>query len=330
MYISRKLFTKCVLALALFGTAFRGFAPAQVDGATEEHNSNSGQFINEIPKGPIDGWNTTFTVSQIPLGASTVSLYRNGVPLVYQTDYQVRSNVISISPSEVPQVGDSLYFSYVPISGTTRSLQPSPTGPAPTETRDEVSIAATRQALRREASRLSPPSSEASMDRGLHLSHRSSIERQHEIEAITMLSSRLANGNAGVADGLEGLGDAPAPSVYSENAQSSAHGRAISNDAEYLELRGQPRRSNNPPTDARSNSAIQLLEGRLSEGNPRQIGDLEATSAATGPDSTLPYDRQHLAGSPSRELHKLGRTSREAIDMLGTRLGIGGASEIPR
>ena len=42
--------------------------------------------------------------------------------LLYQTDYHVNANEIFISPSQVPQVGDNLYFSYIAAPTSTRSI----------------------------------------------------------------------------------------------------------------------------------------------------------------------------------------------------------------
>ncbi len=321
MMMSRKLLLKCRLSLALFGMSFLNLAFAQAGG---------GAMINEVPHGAIDGWNTTFTVSEIPLDASTDHLYRNGVPLVYQTDYRVNSNVITIAPSQVPQVGDSLYFSYLAATGSPRSISPISAPVAPAQNRDEVSIAASREALRNEASKLSSAMGGDTRERGLQLFHRSDLERQHELEALTMLSSRLTDGQAGIADGLEGLGDAPAPSVYSARAETSSRGRPMLSASERLESQPSSGRTVAPPLEVDSDPAIRLLERQLSVIDPQQLGNIDATPETMSP-SVMPSDASHQpALSASRELRMLRRTSREAIDILGTRLGIAGVSEIAK
>ena len=73
MMMSRMSLFKCGVALAFFGMSFLNIACAQ---------TGVGGLISEVPKGAIDGWNTTFMVSEIPQDASTDHLYRNGVPLV--------------------------------------------------------------------------------------------------------------------------------------------------------------------------------------------------------------------------------------------------------
>jgi hypothetical protein len=327
---TRMVLLKCGLVVAVVTMSFVGIALAQEESVSGHKNSNHARVVDEIPKGAIDGWNTKFTVSQIPLGPTTDCLYRNGVPLVYQTDYQVNSNVIIIAPSQVPQVGDSLYFSYIPVVTSTRSLSPTPGPVEPAENRDEVSISASREALRNEASNLSTTTGQEPTERRLHLFHGSRLAQQHQIEALTMLSSKLSDGSAGVADGLEGLGDGSATSVYRANVQPSSNGRVMSNGGRTVEWHGRAERRDIPPSGASSDSAIQLLVNRLSAVDPEQIGNQEATQETMPPASTFANVSQPSTISPSRGFHKLRRTSREAIDMLGNRLGIAGASDIPR
>ena len=199
----------------------------------------------------------------------------------------------------------------------------------PTEqNRDEVSIAASRKALRDEARNLSTAVDGGTTERGLHLFHGSDRARSHEIEALTMLSSRLADGQAGLADGVEGLGDAPAPSVYSARSEMPSRGQAMLSESEHLERQPNSGRSGASPIEA--DSAIRLLERQLSVVDPQQLGNLE-TTAETASSASLPSDASHQpALSASREFRMLGRTSREAIDMLGNRLGIVGVSEIAK
>jgi len=70
-------------------------------------------FIDsEAPSGTINGSNTTFTLSQIPYPAASVSVYRNGLRLASSVDYGISGNVITFASGFVPQTGDSLLCSY--------------------------------------------------------------------------------------------------------------------------------------------------------------------------------------------------------------------------
>lgn len=330
MYVSRKLLLKYGISLALLGMAYLGGALAQTDGAAEGSTYHQDRLVSEVPSGAINGSNTTFTVSQVPQGASTDFLYRNGVRLVYQADYQVRANVISIASSQVPQVGDSLYFSYLPDASSTRSIMTTPRTAAPAENQDEVSIAACREALRNEAIDLSSGVDRASTGRRLHLFHDSGLTRQHENEALAMLASRLTNETSENAVGVEGLGDASAPSVYSTPTRSGSYGRRTSNDASFTGGPRQHRESTIANDDRDSSSALRMLESRLSNVDPQQIDVLSSSADSRNAHPDPQRGMRLSADTPALEVHRIGRTSREAMDMLVSRIGIAAQREIAR
>lgn len=66
----------------------------------------------EIPSGSINGANTSFTLSQTPYPASSVSVYRNGLRLTSGVDYTISSNAITFAANLPPQSGDTLLCSY--------------------------------------------------------------------------------------------------------------------------------------------------------------------------------------------------------------------------
>jgi len=66
----------------------------------------------EVPSGTVNGSNATFTLSQIPTPAASVSVYRNGLRLASSVDYNISGNTITFLSSFVPQTGDLLLCSY--------------------------------------------------------------------------------------------------------------------------------------------------------------------------------------------------------------------------
>lgn len=325
MSTSLKSFCRYGLALMLLESAFLFAAPVAESGDPSGTPDNEQyQLVNEVPRGTIDGWNTTFTVSRVPQRISTDHLYRNGVPLIDPADYQVRSNVITLAPSEIPQVGDTLYFSYVATAAVSRSVASMPIAASPISYRDEISIAATREALRSAASNISTPQNEASADRRLHIFNSSKRQRKGELEALTMLSARLAEPVPGVANGIEGLGDAPTPSVYLTAASPQAGERNLwGNGPQPSTSSATYGQSSIQSRAVPSSSAIDILENRLSATDPQQLRDLELNAG-----STQPVSPQHVIQQPrtppSREMQRLSHTSREAINILASRLGIEG------
>jgi prefoldin subunit 5 len=66
---------------------------------------------NEIPRGVINGSNTTFTLANTPT-ANSVSVALNGSRLKPILDFNVSGNTINIVTSNTPQVGDTLETDY--------------------------------------------------------------------------------------------------------------------------------------------------------------------------------------------------------------------------
>jgi hypothetical protein len=66
----------------------------------------------ETPTGNIDGVNTVFTLSGIPLPASSLQFFRNGLLQKAGIDYTLAVNTVTFHASSVPQTGDILQASY--------------------------------------------------------------------------------------------------------------------------------------------------------------------------------------------------------------------------
>lgn len=66
----------------------------------------------ETPAGTINGSNATFTLSGIPLPASSLMVYRNGLLQKTGVDYTVSLDRITFVPGAIPQPGDLLQASF--------------------------------------------------------------------------------------------------------------------------------------------------------------------------------------------------------------------------
>lgn len=66
----------------------------------------------ETPAGPVDGTNAVFTLSQAPLPAASLNLYRNGLLQTSGVDFALDGNIITFFPVSLPQPGDLLVASY--------------------------------------------------------------------------------------------------------------------------------------------------------------------------------------------------------------------------
>ncbi len=71
----------------------------------------------ETPAGTIDGSNCTFTLANLPDGAS-LALFRNGLYMTAGIDYLLNAQNITFVPLAVPQLSDALIASYRIASGT--------------------------------------------------------------------------------------------------------------------------------------------------------------------------------------------------------------------
>jgi hypothetical protein len=69
------------------------------------------QYV-EVPGGAINSENVTFTLQNIPIPSSSLSLYVNGIRQVLGTAYTLSLNVITFIGGYVPRSGASLVASY--------------------------------------------------------------------------------------------------------------------------------------------------------------------------------------------------------------------------
>jgi len=74
--------------------------------------SGPGFVDSEIPSGTVDGANLAFTLTDKPVPASSLTVYRNGILQKQGLDYTVSSNTITFDAAAVPQAGDILLASY--------------------------------------------------------------------------------------------------------------------------------------------------------------------------------------------------------------------------
>jgi hypothetical protein len=75
----------------------------------------------DVPAGPLNGANTSFTLSAVPVPTSSVALYRNGVLQKAGLDYNLSGNTVQFLSGSTPQTGDTLLASYrVTPAGTTQ------------------------------------------------------------------------------------------------------------------------------------------------------------------------------------------------------------------
>ena len=76
-------------------------------------SGGSGTFVDgEVPFGVSDGSNTTFTLANAPIPASSLSLFRNGLLLRQGVDYTFSARSVTFLTAVVPQPGDLLLASY--------------------------------------------------------------------------------------------------------------------------------------------------------------------------------------------------------------------------
>ena len=66
--------------------------------------------IQEAPAGVIDNSNTAFTLSQTPVSAASVALYKNGRLLIQGTDYTLAGTTITMTTA--PNFAEELYAVY--------------------------------------------------------------------------------------------------------------------------------------------------------------------------------------------------------------------------
>ena len=68
------------------------------------------QIQNETPSGTVNGSNTSFTLAHAPVTTLSVSLYLDGILLVYTTDYTISGTTITMV--NAPVLGQSLRAVY--------------------------------------------------------------------------------------------------------------------------------------------------------------------------------------------------------------------------
>jgi len=322
MPVTIKPTISCILLLMLFGIRPL-FARRAVGVAGFPSESQSQRYcaIGEIPHGPINGWNTSFMMSHVPQPNSTIEVYRNGILLEDFTDYQVSSNIITLSPSQVPQVGDTLYVSY--LGDTDAAVRSASIPPKSSQTQypDEISIAESREALRKEANSDYTADDRLSNSRRIRRSHTVGRFPHTEPEALTLLGIRMADEDSGIAKGVEGLGDVAAPSVYStlpagEFSRHEDQRSALTMTTPIHEY-GRP---GIYPSEERPMPAIEMLKGRLA-GDQRELGGIE--SSFEGSPLSAPQKKDHLDLSLRHRFSPaIRRSSDRAINMLARRVGI--------
>ena len=80
----------------------------------------------EVPSGPVNGANVSFTLSAVPIPTSSVALYRNGVLQTAGQDYTLAGNTIQFLAVATPQTGDTLLASYRVTPAGTPQGSPAP------------------------------------------------------------------------------------------------------------------------------------------------------------------------------------------------------------
>jgi hypothetical protein len=171
----------------------------------------------------MDGKNTTFTLSQLPVNGEVVKLFLNQIELAQGTQYHVNGQILDFIVPTIPKVGDSLFVMY-----QVRTVD-SNTAP---EKRDVVMSKERTQSLVRSAlsevvlgERLPTPASSGKTNPANAPSHEIRMEQQGTLGSIRSLEQRLddrritdsANQQRGSQPpvGLDGTGDLPVTSPYS-------------------------------------------------------------------------------------------------------------------
>ena len=83
----------------------------------------SAAFVDaETPTGSINGTNAAFTLAQIPLPATSLQLYLNGLEQTAGVDFTLTNSTITFSTNAIPQTGDAL-SAYYRVAGTGPATQ---------------------------------------------------------------------------------------------------------------------------------------------------------------------------------------------------------------
>ena len=92
-----------------------------VDGSSGPCGGAQPSFVDgDSPAGIVDGSNTSFTLSAVPVPASSLAVYRNGVLQKIVQDYTLTGSTIQFVPAAAPQPADTLLASYR-LTGTDAS-----------------------------------------------------------------------------------------------------------------------------------------------------------------------------------------------------------------
>ena len=101
----------------------------RVDGSSGPCGGTQPNFVdNDAPAGLVDGANTAFTLSGVPVPAASLTVYRNGMLQKQGQDFTLTGNQIQFFPAAAPQAGDTLVASYR-LNGSTADtpqLYPTP------------------------------------------------------------------------------------------------------------------------------------------------------------------------------------------------------------
>ena len=85
----------------------------RVDGTSGPCGGTQPLFTDgETPAGVVDGANTAFVLAAVPVPASSLVVYRNGMLQKAAQDYTLSGNTVQFLPGAVPQPGDTLLAGY--------------------------------------------------------------------------------------------------------------------------------------------------------------------------------------------------------------------------
>jgi hypothetical protein len=90
-----------------------------VDGSAGPCGNLSGNFVDgDTIAGPVNGSNTTFTLSAVPNPPASLVFYRNGMLQKAGLDFTLSNNTVQFLPASTPQPGDTLLASYRLVGGS--------------------------------------------------------------------------------------------------------------------------------------------------------------------------------------------------------------------
>ncbi len=98
-----------------------------VDGSSGPCGNLSGNFVDgDTIAGPVNGSNTTFTLSAVPNPPASLVFYRNGMLQKAGLDFTLSNNTVQFLPASTPQPGDTLLASYRLVGGPSGGALPFP------------------------------------------------------------------------------------------------------------------------------------------------------------------------------------------------------------